>query len=94
MNRFDIKTSHRLGIKTKSVCKLHQAEILNKEYLDLHEIYKNEKSELPITEIELQYKPLKIDILNNIPRVNTEPKMRKVVLNAYQKFLKKDFKLG
>lgn len=98
MNKFNMKNTHRLGLKSNSVSKLYQTECVKKEneesieFIEFQNIYKNDKSEKPITEDELNFKPIKIDIANNIPKVNTEPKMKRVVLNAYQKFLKKEFK--
>lgn len=95
MNKFEIQANHRLGLKSKSITKLNQAEIIHKEIkkeLELHEIYGKSEPTI-IQKEEIHEKPVMIDITKtSVNRVTSEPKMRAVVLQAYQKFLKKEFK--
>ncbi len=94
MNRFNITSNnHRLGLKSKSIMKLHQTEIIEKEkdeiQLELKEIYPKELAVITHNEID----KVKIEINRpNLSKVASEPKFKKVVINAYQKFLRKEFK--
>ncbi len=90
MNRFNINNNHRLGLKS-TVSKIHQTEIIKKENdeLLLESIYPKEQEVITHNEI----KETKINInIPNLAKTTTQPKMKAVVVNAYQKFLKKEFK--